>query len=166
MRRSLALAALLLVPASASADAIIPFEGDCPPGSDKGIIGHAEGCIPRQCESDGDCGMGASCQRLCVCRAEREVHGNGRVFYDEPRMIEVEVGVCDGSGACAEGEASHRSQCEPDSETPAFDPRTHRWTGQPHEGGCAGCAVPRGAGPASVVPGSLALLLWLRRRPL
>lgn len=188
MTRRLLFALLLVLPAAARADAIMPFDGACFPGSRRGISNHAEACIPLECQADADCGEGARCQTLCTCRAEREFRGEGRVIYPEPVTRVVEIGFCDAAGACAEGEVSERRQCEPTADTPAFDRGTHRWTGQPHvasvtgEGGggdedappgeaspaggsCAGCAVPRGRSAGAV--GLLAGLLGLgaiRRR--
>lgn len=164
MRVLLVVVAITSVTAVAAADAIMPFEGECPPGLERGIRDHSEACIPLVCGDGRRCPMGSSCQTLCVCRAEREFTNDGRVVYDEPRRMVVEVGLCDASGACDEGDVGVRRQCEPGSATPAFDPRAHRWTGEPHTGGCAGCAVP---GPrASAPPAFIVLLalLALRRR--
>lgn len=132
MSHRLLVALLLLAPATASADAIMRFDGECFPGSRRGIEHHSEACIPIACQGDGECGDGARCETLCVCRAEREFRSNGRVVYPEPRRMVVEVGLCDASGACAEGDVSSRRQCEPTEDTPAFDRRMHRWTRQPH----------------------------------
>lgn len=155
------LVALVITSATgvAAADAIMPYEGECPPGLELGITGHAEACIPIQCGAGRSCPSGSRCQTLCVCRAEREFTGDGRVVYDEPRRAVVEVGLCDASGACAEGEVAQRRQCEPSGATEAFDRGTHRWTGEPYTGGgCAGCAVP---GPRPGAPLGIAALLAL-----
>lgn len=182
------LALLVLAPAAARADAIMPFDGACFPGARRGISNHAEACIPIECQSDADCGDGARCQTLCTCRAEREFRGEGRVIYPEPVTRVVEVGFCDPDGRCAEGDRSDRRQCEPVDDTPAFDRASHRWTGQPHVassgegegeddddappgeasptgGSCAGCAVPRARTAGGI--GLLLVLLGLaatRRR--
>jgi MYXO-CTERM domain-containing protein len=100
-----------------------------------------------------------------VCRAEREITGDGRVIYAEPQRRVVQIGVCDASGACAEGEVAERRQCEPNGETEAFNPSDHRWTGAPYRGGCGGCAS---AGARRDVPlgllAAVALFAWTRRR--
>ncbi|MGE0787713.1 MAG: hypothetical protein AB7S26_18705 [Sandaracinaceae bacterium] len=154
-----------LSPALACADAIEPFDGECPPGTDRGIEHHSEACIPRSCEDDGACGSGASCNTLCTCRAMRTLHSDGRVAYDPPREMEVEIALCRPDGTCADGQVASRKQCEPDDETPAFDRERHRWTRVSHPGGCAGCAVPRGSrGGAGVVGLALAVALWRARR--
>ncbi len=184
------LALVLLAPASASADAIMPFDGECFPGSRRGISNHAEACIPIVCESDGDCGEGARCQTLCTCSAERQFQSDGRIVYPEPVTRVVEIGFCDAAGACAEGTVGSRKQCEPTASTPAFDGSTHRWTGRTHEGGglfgggdddegedesspgeatpsggaCAGCAVPRGGAPGALVLALAGVALVSRRR--
>ena len=165
MRALLVIVAVTSVTGIAAADAIMPFEGECPPGLELGISGHAEACIPIDCGAGRSCPLGSSCQTLCVCRAEREFTNDGRVVYDEPRRMVVEVGLCDASGACAEGDAAERRQCEPNGATPAFDRPAHRWTGEPHEGGCAGCAVPgpRPGAPLGVAA-VLALIAFMRRR--
>ncbi len=137
----------------------MPFEGDCPPGSDKRIVNHAQACVPRACVDDDACGRGAECVTLCVCRGEREVRIDGRVVYPEPRMIEMEVGLCQADGTCGEDTPTERRQCEPDEATPAFDPATHRWTERPHPtAGCSGCAIPRSSGPRGPGLGGLALV--------
>jgi len=161
----------------ASADAIMPFDGECFPGSRRAISNHAEACIPNECASDDDCGDDAHCETLCVCRAERTFTNDGRVVYAEPRTEVVEVGLCDAQGACAEGDVAERRQCEPDADTPAFDRERHRWTGETHVassggspsgGSCAGCAVPADAPlgtPAAGLVALLGLLGWrLSRR--
>lgn len=188
------LALVLLAPASASADAIMPFDGDCFPGSRRGISNHAEACIPIVCESDGECGEGARCRTLCTCSAEREFRSNGRIVYPEPVRRVVEIGFCDAAGACAEGTVGSRRQCEPTADTPAFDRAAHRWTGQTHVasadrtddeeeeeleaeeeesgpgeaspsgGACAGCAVPRSRAPSALVLAVAGLALLARRR--
>jgi hypothetical protein len=150
---------LLVVPVLAHADAIIPFEGECPPGSAIGISNHAEACIPKQCESDGDCGSGATCVTLCVCRAEREFTSDGRVVYPEPVRRVVEIGLCAADGTCVEGDVSSRKQCEPEDDTPAWDRASHRWTAQPHRStGCAGCDASGGGVGVVLALGAIAAL--------
>lgn len=164
MRRALLVFLMMAWPAAVRADAIMPFEGECPPGTERGIQNHSEACIPMACEDDGDCGSGASCVTYCVCMADREFTNDGRVVYAEPRIMNVQVGLCRDGRECAEGEATDRRQCEPDDETPAFDSAGHRWTGEPHpNAGCAGCAIPRSRGAVPLSLLGLALLLWRRR---
>lgn len=170
---------LSLAPAAASADVIMPFDGECFPGSQRGIQQHRRACIPLECEADVDCGEGAACETLCTCRAPRTSRSNGRIVYEEPRTEVVEVGFCDRSGGCAEGAVSSRRQCEPVDPTPAYDRERHRWTGESHVpsesaqgqtspsgGACAGCAVPRTNRPLAT-PALFAMLafsFWVRRR--
>ncbi|HJK93380.1 MAG TPA: hypothetical protein RMH85_18115 [Polyangiaceae bacterium LLY-WYZ-15_(1-7)] len=163
---ALALALVLGAGSQASADAIMTFEGACPPGTEKGIAHHAEACIPRTCTSDSDCGSGASCQELCVCRAPREFRGEGRIVYDEPVTRVVEVGFCDAAGACPEGERGTRRQCEPDEDTPAWNRAGHSWSGQPHpdSGLCAAGGAREAGGTALALLGAGGLLAWRRRR--
>ncbi len=134
---------LLGLASSARADAIVPFEGECPPGLQRAIVGHAEACAPIGCEDDRACGPGASCQSLCVCRAEREFTSDGRVMYPQPIRRVVEVGLCDAAGRCAEGDVAHRKQCEPNDATAAFDRARHAWTGRPYEP--SGCSIALGS---------------------
>ncbi|MBX3268778.1 MAG: hypothetical protein KF729_00870 [Sandaracinaceae bacterium] len=177
----------LALPCAARADAIMPFDGECFPGSRRGISGHAEACIPIACASDAECGDGARCATLCVCRAEREVQEHR--FEPEPVRRVVEIGLCDGSGGCAEGEVASRRQCEPVEDTPAFDRTSRRWTAVSHPGGagarrdgtggapregpganggsCAGCAVParQGGGPLALgFAGAVGLVARRRSR--
>jgi uncharacterized protein (TIGR03382 family) len=154
---------VLLVPALAYADAIMPFEGECPPGSEIGVSNHSEACIPKRCEDDGACGAGATCVTLCTCRAEREFTSDGRIVYPEPVRREVEVSLCSPEGACAEGTVSSRKQCEPEDDTPAWDRAAHRWTAQPHRStGCAGCDA--SGGGAGLALAFLALVAFALRR--
>lgn len=144
----------------ASADAITLYDGECFPGSRMGVSNHSGACIPIACQSDADCGDGAHCEALCVCRAERTFEYDGRVMLDEPVTRVVEVGLCDAQGACAEGDVAERRQCEPDEDTPAFDREQHRWTGEPHvaSGSCASCSVPSDAPLGTPAVGLIALL--------
>src|SRR5690349_24619596 len=87
-------------PASPAADSIDPFPGDCPPGLERGIAGHAEACIPRVCRGNADCGSDATCVSLCTCRAYRAV-SEGRLAGTVPR--ELEIGFCAADGTCSEG---------------------------------------------------------------
>lgn len=147
--RAILVAVLVLGVASvASADAIMPYEGECPPGLEKQIVSHSEACVPIDCTSGTSCPSGSSCQTLCVCRADREFTSDGRVIYSEPQHRVVEVGFCDDSGACAEGEVAERRECEPDGATDSFDPAEHRWTRAPYHGGCGGCASAGASGGA------------------
>lgn len=153
---------ILLLASTARADAISPFDGECPPGSQKGVVSHSEACIPLACQSDAQCGAGASCQTICVCNAERELTSDGRVVYPEPIRRVVEVGPCDVRGQCVEGEAAQRKQCEPNEATDAFDRMSHRWTGRPYVH-ASGCSVSRS--PAtSVGAWVIAALVLVRRR--
>ncbi len=137
--RILFFALALLVPTAARADAILPFEGECPPGLDRGIQGHAEGCFPRVCESDAQCGDGAACREVHECWAEREV-SNERL--EGTHRAQIVVGACEG-GRCAEADATcaTRRQCEPTGSTPAWDATERRWTGEAHVAHACGCGV-------------------------
>lgn len=155
------LAAVLLcvLPALARADAIMPFEGECPPGSGRGIRNHAEACIPTACAGDRDCGEGASCVALFECWADRD-------FYDgrRPEPLGTRptvIGLCDAEHRCAEGECRERRQCEPTGDTPAWDRAGHRWTGETHVAP-SGCSVGR-AGSGGLLLLVAALLLAGRR---
>ena len=164
--RAIVVACLVFGVASvASADAIMPYEGECPPGLEKQIVHHSETCVPIDCGSGRSCPSGSSCETLCVCRAEQEFTSDGRVIYAEPQRRIVEIGLCDASGHCAEGDVGERRQCEPSGETAAFDPAGHRWTRTPYRGGCGGCAsagAPRGA-PLGFLA-AVAMIAIVRRR--
>lgn len=156
------LAALLLcvLPAIARADAIMPFEGECPPGAGRGIRDHAEACIPTACASDHDCGEGASCVALFECWADRP-HTGGRLADAPEVMRPTVIGLCDAEHHCAEGDCHERRQCEPTGDTPAWDRAGHRWTGEPYVAP-SGCSVGR-AGSGALVLVAAALLLAGRR---
>jgi MYXO-CTERM domain-containing protein len=145
------LLAVVMAPTPALADAIAPFDGECPPGLVEGIEGHAEACIPRSCVRDEECGGGAVCRDVPECWAPREWWG-GRVRLETPEMRDTVIGACRADGTCEEGRCVTRRQCEPSGSTPAWDPAVRRWTGQPHPR--SACSVGHG-GPR---PGALALL--------
>jgi hypothetical protein len=152
-------ALLCLAPALARADSIEPFEGECPPGSGRGLRHHAEVCIPTACGGDRDCGEGARCVPVFECWADRPEE-SGREVPATPRLVPTVVATCDADRRCAEGDCRERRQCEPTDDTPAWNRAEHRWTGRPHEGG--GCSVGgRGTGAAWWLA---ALMLTLGRR--
>ena len=148
----------------ARADAIMPFEGGCPPGLRIGISGHAERCLPITCASDGECGRGAVCREVHECFAPRPYHGNGRVYIEEPELRDTVVGACAADRSCAEGTCRTRRQCEPTGATPAWDRGTRRWTGEPHQS--ASCTVAHGARGSATLCVVLAMLAlgWRRSR--
>jgi len=116
--------------ATARADAIRPFEGECPPGLGRAIRNHAEVCVPNPCIHDRDCGAGAVCRGISNCVSERILEP---VREGAPReSIEVIHGPCAEDGTCPTGRCRTIRRCEPTVETPAWDPRERRWTGRPH----------------------------------
>ncbi|WP_157068925.1 MYXO-CTERM sorting domain-containing protein [Sandaracinus amylolyticus] len=162
MRARLALVIAIAWTDVARADAIIPFEGECPPGLRIGVSGHAESCVPIACSSDAECGRGAACREVHECFAPRRFTSDGRVIYDTPVMREVVVGSCGGDRTCAEGECRTRRQCEPTDDTPAWDPRMRRWTGETHRSGT--CSVGHGGGsPAWLALVAMVIALRARR---
>lgn len=161
MRSALLAIVLFVMPGVARADAIMPYDGACPPGLELGISGHAEACIPRVCTSDAQCGSGAACRALHECWAEREVP-HQRLAGTERRTIVV--GACDAQRRCADADATCRTRrrCEPTESTPAWDPATRRWTGVSHPAG--GCSVARSGGAAPLAFLIAGALVLLRRR--
>lgn len=148
------------------ADAINPIEGECPPGLDVAMSGHAEVCSPRACTTDAQCGARAACREIGECWAPREVSpSDGRVFGDSV-MRDVPIGLCGAGGACAEGHCATRRQCEPTITTDAWDPVARRWTATPYHAPLVSCA----ASPANdrsliaLFGMSAALALVCRRR--
>lgn len=172
MTRSAILSAVLLslLPCAARADAIAPYDGECPPGLVRGIAGHAEACIPRACERDAQCSAGAACRPVDECWAEREVP-RGRLAGTEMRR--VVVGACDAQRRCADADATcqTRHQCEPVAPTPAWDRTRRAWTRVSHPRprgarpapGVIGCGVSRGQG--APLAGLFVLALLALRRP-
>jgi hypothetical protein len=159
VRRVVAL--LVLLPGAAHADAIMPIDGDCPPGLEKTIRDHAEACVPRSCE-DG-CGWGADCNTVPKCFATRPVPVHR--FSQETRPARIVVGLCDAERRCADEDARCRDvrQCEPDDPTPAWNARTHEWTGARHESSGL-CAAGRGRGSSlALIAGVIALSVFGRR---
>jgi MYXO-CTERM domain-containing protein len=156
---------VIAVPTIANADAIVPFEGECPPGLVRGMADHAEGCFPRACTSDAECGAGAACREIRECWAPRE-HWGGRVRLEQPEMRDTMVGLCARDGTCAEGQCRARRQCEPTAPTPAWSPEQRRWTGQPHPPrGLCSVGVPSSEGDGVLAIAVLALAtIALRRR--
>lgn len=156
------LAALLfcLAPALAHADAIEPFDGDCPPGLSRAIRNHAEACVPTACAVDRDCGPGATCEAVFECWADRPFTG-GRLPASPDDVRPTVVGACDEGRHCAEGSCSERRQCEPTESTPAWDRAGHRWTETPYVAPPTGCSVGRRGGGGLLL--LVAALLLARR---
>ena len=165
----IALLLVLVTPTLVAADAIMPLPpGACPVGSEVGIRNHAEACIPIDCTEADRCPDGSSCVALCTCRAERERYGRGG-----PYTAVEEIGRCNASGECEEGDVFRRSECQPSQEAPAtmsarMEPATMESatpgtrassspTSEEESGGCSA---------AGTVPafGLVALLLFVRRR--
>lgn len=125
----------------ARADAIMPFEGDCPPGLDRAIASHSEVCRPRACTSDAQCGSGAACREIAECWAPRPFSpSDGREENDEVMRDQV-IGLCAAGNACAEGHCETRRQCEPTERTDAWDPAARRWTAEPYRAPSVGCVA-------------------------
>jgi hypothetical protein len=116
--------------ATARADVIVPFEGECPPGLGRGIRNHAEVCVPNPCARDADCGEGAACRGVSHCVSERTVEPPRAGLPRE--SVQVVHGPCAEDGSCAEGRCRTVMRCEPIAPTPAWDPAARRWTGVPH----------------------------------
>jgi hypothetical protein len=125
----------------ARADAITPFEGDCPPGLVVEISGHAEVCAPRACSTDVQCGARAACREIGECWAPREVSPSGGQIFDDMVMRDVPIGLCGAGGSCAEGRCATRRQCEPTIATDAWDPAARRWTAEPYHAPLLSCAA-------------------------
>ncbi|UJR82385.1 hypothetical protein [Sandaracinus amylolyticus] len=163
MRAAIAVLVSIAWVGVAHADAIMPFDGECPPGLREGISGHAEACIPIACSSDAECGSDAACRDVHECFAPREFTSDGRVVYETPVVRDVVVGACRADRTCAEGECRSRRQCEPTDDTPAWDPRMRRWTGETHRGST--CSVAHGGGSSTwIALVGLVALVTLRAR--
>ena len=168
----IALLLVLVTPTLVAADAIMPLPpGACPVGSEVGIRDHAEACIPIDCTEADRCPDGSSCVALCTCRAERERYGRGG-----PYTAVEEIGRCNASGECEEGDVFRRSECQPSPDAPptmeaTMESTTMEATMEPAPGMQAS-ATPTteeesgGCSAAGTVPafGFAALLLFMRRR--
>lgn len=164
--RSLALTVVLVLSwcSLARADAIEPFEGECPPGLDEGISHHAEVCSPRACSTDAQCGAHAACRAIAECWAPRETSpSDGRVADDTVLRDQV-IGLCTPAGTCAEGHCATRRQCEPTVSTEAWDPTSRSWTGMPYHSGCAVTPGARGGAAGWLVLGLALVGLAARHR--
>jgi hypothetical protein len=164
--RSLLLALLVVgpiaLPATAHADAIMPFDGACPPGLERAIRNHAEVCSPAACRTGRDCPEGSSCETLFECWAERTVSG-GRRADEEAHVAEIPIGPCAEGRHCGEGVCRERRQCEPTEATPAWNRSERRWTREAYvaSSGCSAGAA-RGGSSAPMLM-LLALGLVLRK---
>lgn len=161
MRPLLFALALSLAPLAARADAIMPFDGECPPGLEHAVRDHAEVCSPAACRTSHDCPRGSSCEVLFQCWAERPV-ASGRLADAEPRKVEMPVGPCAEGHHCSEGVCRERRQCEPTEATAAWDRRERRWTREAYVASC-GCSVGAHRGALPPLALWLALCVMLRR---
>jgi len=164
MRMALTGACILLsslVAPAASADAIEPWEGGCPPGLTLTHGDHVEECSPIPCTSDHDCGSGAACHSIAECWAQRPDYG-GRVRIDPPRMVDQVIGLCAADGSCAEGTCATRSQCEPTRDTDAWDRTARRWNQVPYHAPLVSCATTHARGSISACV-LVALAFFVRR---
>lgn len=160
MFRSLVFFLALSLPWVASADAIRPFDGACPPGLESAIRNHREVCVPRACMGNGDCPEGSACGSLFECWARRPAPG---ADVDGP-TIETSVGPCDAERHCEEGLCRERRQCEPTEPTAAWDPAARRWTETPYVAPSSTCAAgPAGEGTVAAFSVIFAVA-WLARR--
>lgn len=160
----LTLLSALSAPSLALADAIAPFDGECPPGLDRGEQGHAEACIPRACTTDADCGSGAACREIRECWAPRPDYGDGRVDLPEPPIRDTVIGRCAADGSCSEGHCDARRQCEPTAQTDAWDPQNRAWTQVPYSRPLFGCSASGAAGSSIALAVGLAVIVSSRRR--
>jgi hypothetical protein len=165
------LSLFVFVPSLATADAIMPFDGVCPPGLESAIssASHSEVCAPSRCANDAECGRGAACRAVHECWAEGEIVGR----FGQRRRGQRVVGLCGADQQCAEAGATcqTRRQCEPTAPTPAWDPAQRRWTGVSHPGppreepgptvGAAAASAPAESGGCSAAHGSRGLVPML-----
>lgn len=161
MRPLLLAFALFFAPRAAHADAIMPFDGACPPGLERAVRDHAEVCSPAVCRSGHDCPEGASCESLFQCWAERPVT-SGRLADEAPHVVEMPIGPCAEGHHCSEGVCRERRQCEPTESTAAWDRRERRWTREAYVAS-SGCSVGGRRGGLAPLALLLALSVLLRR---
>lgn len=151
--------------APASADAIMPFDGACPPGLERAIRDHAEVCSPAACRTSHDCPEGSSCATLFECWASRSV-SHDRSADAEPVTMEVPVGPCGDDHHCSEGVCRERRQCEPTDATAAWNRSERRWTREAYvaSSGCNAGSRTRHVGASTPLLALLAFgLLTIRR---
>jgi|GEM_PF-3364311 len=160
---SLSLAvAITALTAQADADAIMPFDGACPPGLEHAIRNHAEVCSPAVCRTGHDCATGSSCETLFECWAPRSVTG-GRRADEEAHSVNMPIGPCAEGHHCSEGVCRERRQCEPTEVTAAWNRSERRWTREAYVAS-SGCSVGARHGRSSApLLMTLALGLLLRR---
>jgi hypothetical protein len=82
---ALLLAALLVVPAAARADAVPADYPDCPPGSQRKSVGAGRRiCAPALCESDLSCAReGGVCRETSLCVGKTNLAGSFELTEDE-----------------------------------------------------------------------------------
>jgi len=185
-----ALAAALLLPATAHADAISGPPA-CPPGT-RGQSWHSgQWCAPATCTDDAACGPSATCRPWRVCTRDSDVEPGGlRPHPAPPVRMQLVVGTCDPASKCRGDEEpppplvgkllEGPPQCRDDrhcvaSDLPALPPRTADVPpapttptsppapGSPPVAPRPGCGCTTDGTPA--LPALLALLLIRRRRP-
>jgi len=130
---------ILLGPLPAAADALPPAPENCPPGLDGQTSHRGPICAPIRCTSDADCGEGAACADAAFCQREREVPNprmGGTMTRTDTGPWCLEVGCPEVAATGDEGpppwECRRWRWCEPTAPTPAWNPETHAWTGEPH----------------------------------
>jgi hypothetical protein len=142
----LAIAALLCAFSAGSAKADMIRIPQCPEGWEGRRVGHGGRCFPRSCESNAQCGAGASCRRIKRCFREVTL-SSGRSRSATPRRMWVpEQQLCRSS--CPD-----EMRCQHSRECVAAAPASHK-------SGLLG-----GAALSILLVGWGAIVVWRRRQP-
>jgi hypothetical protein len=127
MRATLVVLVWLASIGVARADAVMPFDGPCPPGLTPSPSHTGGVCTPRQCGPGvrAACPTGSTCRSFGECVAMRT-----RSWRTGTYQVEERVGLCDAQGQCAEGRCNRVHQCEPTAPSRAWDRAAHEWRGR------------------------------------
>jgi hypothetical protein len=156
---AVALAAALLLPASARGDAVPPPPTDCPEGSEGGTGHCGTYCMPRTCSDQAACATGTACKETKFCIEQKTCSGGKPTPYDYqiPPYVRDEVKGSCVSAACSTGTCRSISVCLPKTASGDSQAATAR--------GCScGLAEAGGGGAALSLLLALGLVASLQRK--
>ena len=145
----------LLLPATASADAVMPPPVRCPRGASGTTSHEGQWCAPTTCTGDSSCWQGRCTADVGLCVISQQIPCGGRGGWDPNCKVTKTVAhsTCSSDADCAQGTCEVADRC-----TMAWNPLRGRNLG------CGGCTAAEVGGGGL---GGLALAvlgLALRRR--
>jgi MYXO-CTERM domain-containing protein len=169
MVRTLLVAGVVLLAASARADVVQPEPPSCPLGSDPHTCHGGPHCRPSACSAAGECPAGKWCTTRQLCIEKLDCGGmGGSYFVDAVRgecaaTAPCKAGTCQPVAVCAPGPASDRERPWSDRGSRRDAPASGDGVTTPGRGCTCALDGPAAAAPPALLLGA-ALLLALRRR--